>query len=305
MGWFKNKDAAPQETTPEAAPKEVLETRRTEPATPELSVIKGEKEVTETEAGLTMNDSKFWLVQSEKATQDAIKRFESANKYFRTLKAEGKVNSAKWNKESVRYKTWMEATAQVSIAERLKTECSKLNELTAESNVPIDVPGTATAELLKAINKKYDIKGSIIIQKNIIEILQISFAEHQLNMEEYDAQIIKEDADAEKTAKQKAEREAGLAEAIAARDELDAAEQAYNEKKKGFLGGFLMRIGLGNKGQKDSAAKLKTAKMTSAQMYEKHYEGSYTGPAGSGRATYRDRRDQMTAEMERAVRLFQ
>ncbi|KKQ80211.1 MAG: hypothetical protein UT02_C0013G0007 [Parcubacteria group bacterium GW2011_GWC2_38_7] len=303
VSWFKS-NVAPAEA-PQTAPAETsLDDKLTNHGPAKLEVVEDEPEI-EAEPKLTMNDSQFWLLAGEKATQDAVKRFESTNKYFRALKAEGKLTSAKWDKESARYKSWMEATGQVTCAERLKTECASLAPLYAELAALPEVTGPTMFEIVNAINKKKDVEGRIIIQKNIIEGLQISFAEHQLDMEMYDAQIIEDDANAEEATKRKAEREAGLAEAVAARDELDAAEQAVAEKKKNFLGGFLMKIGLGNKEQKDAAKRLKTSKLTSAQMYDKHYEGTYTGPSGSGRATYRDRRDQMTSDMERVGRLFQ
>lgn len=299
MGWFTNKDAAPQETKPAAAPKEVLETRRTEPATPELSVIKGEKEVTDAEAELTMSDSKFWLVKSDEAAQDAIKRFEATNKYFRTLKAEGKLDSAKWDKESPRYLAWMEATAQVSIAERLKTECANLNSLSAELSAIPDGPGPTLDGLIKKITKKYDLQGKIIIEKNIIETLQINFVEHQLNMEEFDAKVKIEDAN---IAKQK-EREAGFAEAKAAYKELDEAQLALEAQRAGFLKGTRYLFGFKTKEQKAAAARVKAAQKAAEPMYDKHYMGTGKG-ASSALASYRERQAQFQEDMRHAGGLY-
>ncbi|KKR07495.1 MAG: hypothetical protein UT32_C0010G0012 [Parcubacteria group bacterium GW2011_GWC2_39_14] len=246
-----------------------------------------------------MRDSKFWLVKSDEAAKDAVKRFEATNKYFRTLTAEGKMDSAKWDKESARYLAWMEATAQVSIAERLKTEYSRLNELTSKLDIVPNVPGSTTADLLKAINKKYDIAGSIIIQKNIIETLQISFAEHQLNMEEFDAKVAVEDAD---IAKQK-EREAGFAEARAAYKELDEAELALEAQRAGFLKGARYLFGFKTKEQKEAAARVKTAKKAAEPMYDKHYMGTGKG-ASSALASYRERQAQFQEDMRHAGGLY-
>jgi len=313
MGIFSMFSGSPANKS-EVAPREPEEKRKEESEAPKLSVVEGEKKEPEAEEESGASSSAFWNKQRDEMAEAASKRFQAANNFFRQLKAEGKAESGKWDKESARYKAWMEAGVQVALAERISAEYKILEDLGAQYDAVPDIflpserakQNVSFETYVKHINDRAVVSRAMQAQEIAIRELSIRFAEAKLRMEEYDAEVSSEDAAIaadKEAAAQKAEHEAGLAEARAAYNALDAAERELDTKRSGFLNAVRF-IFWRSKGQKEAVAKVKSAERLKEEIYSKHFAGSAGSYVSEALGRYQERQAQYQEDMRRAGGLY-